>query len=137
MTKEMIDDVLAKQFAKSSLSRYAEDHGENRSSASSATDPYANNQQPVSSGSEDAEVSRLKIELEMAKERMAQMDLQLTQSRLAQHTMEEAIGSPFPTAQHLAANISTQVMLPGANAGGLVRPPSTTDRPNFNLPPQA
>jgi hypothetical protein len=46
---------------------------------------------------------------------MAQMDLQLTQSRLAQHTMEEAIGSPFPAAQHLAANIANHNMMPGAH----------------------
>jgi len=62
----------------------------------------------------------LKKELELTRERMAQMDVQLarerterterfgqaemdlTQSHIARHTVEEAIGSPFPAAQHLA-----------------------------------
>lgn len=96
--------LLSRQ--KQQLDENAED---NRSS--SPTDPYAGTP-PIDSavdmsGRPDAaEVFRLKKELELAKERMAQMDLELTQSRIARHTVEEAIGSPFPAAQHLAFNLS-------------------------------
>ena len=98
-------------------------------SSSSATDPYANTpptESVVSDGRPDAaEVLRLKKELALATERMAQMDLQLskerqerigqadvdelTQSRIAQHTVEQAIGSPFPSAQHLAFNMGGNI----------------------------
>lgn len=79
--------------------------------SSSATDPYANTPPTASATNSDgrpdsAEFLALKKELELAKERMAQMELEVTQSRLAQHTVEEAIGSPFPTAQHLAFNMT-------------------------------
>ena len=85
--------------------------------SSSATDPFATGTPPtesVSSGGrpDAAEVFRLKKELALATERMSQMEfaarqrdehmMDLTQSRNARHTIEEAIGSPFPSAQHLA-----------------------------------
>lgn len=122
-----VDELLAKLNAQQeTLARKKRGLAENEntsSSSSAATDPYATTP-PTDVANSDgrpdaAEVFRLKKELELAKERMAQMDLQLTQSRLAQHTMEEAIGSPFPAAQHLAANIPAQAMLSGA--GGLAQ----------------
>lgn len=101
---------------------------ENEDGSSSATDPYAETRPTESmTNSNDgrpdaAEVMRLKKELELAKERMAQMDLQLSsvrhvpsnqdlldQSRIAQHTVEQAIGSPFPGAQNLAFNLDGQM----------------------------
>lgn len=90
---------------------------EDESGSSSATDPYATTPPTesvvYSDGRPDAaEVFRLKKELELARERMAQMDLELTQSRITRHTVEEAIGSPFPAAQHLAFNITGPGMLP-------------------------
>ena len=114
---------------------------ENVSRSSSATNPYDTTtptETATSDGRPDAaEVYRLKKELELAQERMAQMDLQLTQSRLAQHTMEEAIGSPFPGAQHLAANLSGQtIMAPIGTApqvGGNGRTASPLERVNYNL----
>lgn len=95
-----------------------ENHGDDGSS--SATDPYANATPPksveISDGRPDAaEMFRLKKELAFAQERMAQMDLELTQSRITKHTVEEAIGSPFPAAQHLAFNISEPGMVRGQN----------------------
>lgn len=85
----------------------------NDDNSSSATDPFANTPPTESLGSSDrpdaAEVLSLKKQLELATERMAQMDLELTQSRMARHTVEQAIGSPFPAAQQLAFNINTPV----------------------------
>ncbi|KAK5136495.1 hypothetical protein LTR08_003140 [Meristemomyces frigidus] len=93
-------------------------------SSSSATDPYATTpptESAVSDGRPDAvEVYRLKKELELAQNRMAQMDLQMSkerqermseldQSRITQHTVEQAIGSPFPAAQHLAFSMAGNV----------------------------
>ena len=85
--------------------------------SSSATDPYANTPPTESVGNSDgrpdsADFLRLKKELELARERMAQMELEVTQSRLTKHTVEEAIGSPFPAAQHLAFNLTGPGMLP-------------------------
>ena len=85
--------------------------------ASSATDPYANTPPTESIDTSDgrpdsAEVFRLKKELELTRERMAQMEIEVNQSRLAKHTVEEAIGSPFPTAQHLAFNFATSGIVP-------------------------
>lgn len=51
---------------------------------------------------ETAEVVRLKRQLELTTERMAQMDMEINQFRLAQHTVEHAIGSPYPSAPELA-----------------------------------
>ena len=78
--------------------------------SSSSSDPFVISR-PIEvsnhHGRPDAiEVFRLNKELELAKERMAQMELELTQSRIAKHTVEEAIGSPFPAAQHLAFNMN-------------------------------
>jgi hypothetical protein len=94
------------------------------SSSSSATDPYASTL-PTTEGDgrpDAAEVLRLKKELAFAQERMAQMELQLpnhrhdralqqdmdayTLSQIARHTVEQAIGSPFPAAQHLAMKMA-------------------------------
>lgn len=115
---ELIDKLTRHQSMLSQQKRQTEG-SENRSdSSAAATDPYANTPPTESAPSDGrpdaAEVFRLKKELELANERMAQMDLQLTQSNLAQHTMEQAIGSPFPAAQHLAATIPGQGMMPGA-----------------------
>ena len=91
-----------------------ESEGDN---SSSATDPYANTPPTESVDTSDgrpdsAEVFRLKKELELTRERMAQMEIEVNQSRLAKHTVEEAIGSPFPTAQHLAFNFATPGIAP-------------------------
>lgn len=111
-------------------------------SSSSPTDLFPEATPPT----DDDEVLELKKQLGAAKEHMALMNLELTQSRLAQHTMEEAIGSPFPGAQHLAVNINGHNMLPGARnitalstqdnsrAGSFVRggfnPPQLPQRPS-------
>lgn len=134
-----VNDLLAKLTEQQELlSRQTRELDENKSTSSSATDPYA--QTPPTEHSDGrpdaAEVFRLKKELELANERMAQMDLQLTQSRLAKHTMEEAIGSPFPAAQHLAASISGQTMMPSASglvqAAGYSQSASPFERGSFN-----
>lgn len=79
-------------------------------SSSVATDPFANTPPAGSSATPDsqdnAEIDRLKRELDLANERMAQMQLDLTHSHLARQTVEQAIGSPFPAAQDLAYNSS-------------------------------
>lgn len=114
---ELMAKVKARQELHSRQKREVED-SENRSTSPTNTDPYSNTPPTGQNSDEeqaDNEVYRLKRELDLANERMAQMNLQLTQSRLAQHTMEEAIGSPFPTAQHLAANIPGHSMLPSVN----------------------
>lgn len=144
-----VDQLLAKltaqqgRFDKKQRS-FEDGLNENRSNDSDVTDPYGGNppaEDTTSDGRPDAaEVLRLKKELDAAKERMAQMDLQITQSRLAQHTMEEAIGSPFPAAQHLAANITGHNMMPGAGALAQPNPYSRTatplERGSFNVPQQ-
>lgn len=118
---------------------------ENRSSSSSSpTDPFPATTPPTESAPSDGlsdtyEVFKLKRQLEDAQDKVAQMELQITQSRLVQHTMEEAIGSPFPNAQHLAANITGHNMLPGAHGippstYGNSRAPITSERSSFNLP---
>jgi len=76
--------------------------------SSITTDPYANTPPAGSSTTPDsqdaAEIERLKRQLELANERMAQMALEVTQSQIARHTVEQAIGSPFPAAQDVAYN---------------------------------
>ena len=89
--------------------------------SSSATDPYANTPPTASVTNSDdrpdsAEVFALKKELELTRERMAQMELEVTQTRLAKHTVEEAIGSPFPSAQHLAFNLTGPIGPPPQNS---------------------
>lgn len=92
---------------------------QNRCPSPTDTDPYSNTP-PAGHGPEEQlgpdEVYRLKRELDQAKERMAQMNLQLDQSRLVQHTMQEALGSPFPNAQMLAANIPSHAMPSAGNS---------------------
>ena len=44
------------------------------------------------------------------------MEMEVTQSRLAKHTVEEAIGSPFPAAQHLAFNLTGPGIIPPQTA---------------------
>jgi hypothetical protein len=76
--------------------------------SSSATDPFAADTPPTDSRAtsdsppETTQVEQLKKQLELATERMAQMELEVTQSRLTRHTVEQAIGSPFPAAQDIA-----------------------------------
>lgn len=116
-----VHELLAKLAEQQQLMRRQKEElqaNENISPVSSATDPYASTppNEFTSDGRPDAaEVFRLKKELELANERMAQMNLALTQSHLAQHTMEQAIGSPFPTAQHLAVNIAGPQFVQPAN----------------------
>ncbi|KAK4631140.1 Meiotic coiled-coil protein 2 [Fulvia fulva] len=138
-----VDELLAKLTNQQELlarqKRELED-AENRSSHSSATDPNANTP-PTDSFSSDgrpdaAEVMRLKKELALANERMSQMDLQITQSRIVQHTMEEAIGSPFPTAQHLAASMPVHNMMSAAQSNPYARVDSPFERGSFNMPQQ-
>ena len=96
--------------------------------SSSATDPFANTPPTGSVDNSDgrpdsAELFRLKKELELTKERMAQMEIEVNQSRLAKHTVEEAIGSPFPTAQQLAFNFANpSMMLPQSGFQGRASP---------------
>lgn len=68
---------------------------------SSPTDPYAGTPPTESLANSDgrpdaAEVFRLNKELELTRERMAQLEVELTQSRITKHTVEQAIDSPFP-----------------------------------------
>lgn len=105
-------EVLARQ--KQQVEESDGDH------SSSATDPFANTPPIETLDTSDdrpdsAEVFRLKKELELTKERMAQMEIEVNQSRLAKHTVEEAIGSPFPTAQHLAFNFAAPGVIPPPN----------------------
>ncbi|TKA24013.1 hypothetical protein B0A50_06904 [Salinomyces thailandicus] len=116
-------------------------------SSSSTTDPYAADTLPtesiaISDDHPDAEVLRLKKELSLATERMAQMDLQLakerqdrmsqaeidelTQSRITQHTVEQALGSPFPGAQNLAFNMAGPLV--GGLGGGMPASHATSMR---------
>lgn len=97
-------EILTRQ--KQQLDENGEEDG-----SSSATDPYATTTLTESVETSDgrpdaAEVFRLKKELQLAQQRMAEMNIELTQSRITKHTVEEAIGSPFPSAQHLAFNMS-------------------------------
>lgn len=79
-------------------------------SSSSATDPFAANTPPTESRAtsdsppETDQVEQLKKQLELATERMAQMEFEVTQSRLTRHTVEQALGSPYPAAQDIAYN---------------------------------
>ena len=98
------------------------DENEGPQQSSSPTDPFAASPITESVDNADgrpdaAEVYLLKKQLALAQERMAMMDLELTQSRITKHTVEEAIGSPFPAAQHLAYNLSGVEAL--SNRGGL------------------
>lgn len=127
--------------------------------SSSATDPFTNTPPGESSATSDSqpgapEVDRLKKELEFATERMAQMDFELTQSRLARHTVEQAIGSPFPAAQEIAYNAFSGAQGPFNSAqaafnapaprrpspfdiGGAPQPLSMSAMPNGNAMPPA
>lgn len=109
-----VDQLLARlsqQQQEASRQKQQQDENTDGDSSSSPTDPFANTPPTESVANSDgrpdaAEVFRLKKELELTRERMAQMDLELTQSRITRHTVEQAIGSPFPAAQHLAFNIT-------------------------------
>jgi len=124
-----VDDLLARLNEQQAVLSRQKSEAENifDDSSSSATNPYAGTPPLEGDGRPDAaEVLRLKKELELARQRMAQMDLQLnhqqhdriaqndldafTQSQIARHTVEQAIGSPFPAAQHLAMNMGPTYM---------------------------
>ena len=107
-------EVLARQ------KQQLEENDDVESCSSCPTDPYANTPPTESVSHSDgrpdaAEVFRLKKELQLVNERAAQMDIALAQCRITQHTVEEAIGSPFPAAQHLAYNMGGHGMLPVHN----------------------
>ncbi|KAI7361471.1 hypothetical protein KC354_g8059, partial [Hortaea werneckii] len=129
--KALLNKLSEQQASQSRQNQQVENDAEDTSS--SGTDPYANTPPTAGFANSDgrpdaAEVLRLKKELALATERMAQMDLQLakerqdrmsqaemdelTQSRIAQHTVEQAIGSPFPGAQNLAFNMTGGMTLP-------------------------
>lgn len=117
---------------------------QNRCPSPTDTDPYSNTPPAGHSPDEQPgpdEVYRLKRELDQAKERMAQMNLQLDQSRLAQHTMQEAIGSPFPNAQLLASNLSGHGMPSAGNSFAQVsefsRASTPFERGSFNSQSQS
>ncbi|KAK4963143.1 hypothetical protein LTR10_000771 [Elasticomyces elasticus] len=102
--KSPVDDLLVRLSEQQAvLNRQKNEAGQvfDESSSSSGTDPYASPAEKETRP-DAAEVLKLKKELEFARERMAQMDFQLTQSNIARHTVEQAIGSPFPAAQRLA-----------------------------------
>lgn len=125
------EDLMAAIMAKIRL-REA-DGAQVRATSPTGTDPYSGSTAPAShSADEDLtahEVYRLQRELDRTKERMAQMNLQLDQSRLAQHTMQEAIGSPFPHARRLAANIPVPGLLSAGNQFSQPNDFSRTSRP--------
>lgn len=96
------------------------------------------------SSSDPAEVLRLKRELEDAKHRIARMDMELSQNRITQHTIEQGLGSPseadFRVPLPLDVTEQTISNLQGAlNAstrGPLARPatwaPPEESRPDTN-----
>ena len=153
--KSPVEALLAKLAEQQAALSHQRSNGENdaEDASSSATDPYANTPptDATSDGRPDAaEVLRLKKELALATERMAQMDMQLakernvrmsqaeldelTQSRIAQHTVEQAIGSPFPGAQNLAFNMGGHML--GQNVvpmRSLAEPVPTYQRPASGL----
>jgi hypothetical protein len=139
VTKEFIPSIWAKRQPVQMSQREHEENTENKSSSSSATDPFASTPTTDFGSSEarpeELEVARLRRQLELTTERMAQMELQLTQSRRVQHTMEEAIGSPFPAAQHLAANINNRGSMMGHSSNAFARSDTPPERTSFNLPP--
>lgn len=108
-----VNELLARLTQQQQVLSRQKQHLEEGSSggtSSNATDPYGTIEPAASVACSDgrpdsAEVLRLQKELEIARERMARMDLELTQSRIAKNTMEEAIGSPFPVATQLALNV--------------------------------
>lgn len=63
------------------------------------TNPYAmsprSTPSPDCDGMDAAEVLRLKRELEMAKNKIARMDQELSQSRITKHTLEQVMGPQF------------------------------------------
>ncbi|KAF2723180.1 ARM repeat-containing protein [Polychaeton citri CBS 116435] len=76
------------------------------SDGSSATNPYAASMPTKLEAWKDGtgldEVEMLRRELESVRERMAQMDVELNQSRLAHLTVEHATGSPYSCGSSLA-----------------------------------
>jgi len=124
---ELLARLTQQQQALYRQKEQVDESAHDNSSSSSATDPYANTPPTESVANSDgrpdaAEVLRLQKELECAKERMAQMDLELTQSRITRHTVEEAIGSPFPAAQQLAFNIGGAAANNGQGRASPFRP---------------
>lgn len=124
------EDMLARQ-------QRAVENAEQRSTSPTNTNPF-DDTSPSDHSSEEQldEVYLLKRKLELANERVEQMQLQLNQSHLAQHTMEQAIGSPFPAAQHLAASIPGHNMISFANSfpqgADFGRASTSFDRGNIN-----
>ena len=122
---------LSKQQKLHALQKRQVESSSDESHTSSPTDPYATTPPTesvaTSDGRPDAvEIFRLNKELELTRERMAQLELELTQSRITQHTVEQAIGSPFPAAQQLAFNVNGQGMLPPQHGlNGRASPAST------------
>ena len=105
----MLDELMAK-LNEQNRGSYQGGVSLDDDSSSSVTDPFATNTPPTESRAtsdsppEMTQVEQLKKQLELATERMAQMELEVTQSRLTRHTVEQAIGSPFPAAQDIAYN---------------------------------
>lgn len=56
--------------------------------------PDSTTQSQARSSSDPEELLRLKRELEDAKHRIARMDMELSQNRITQHTIEQGLGSP-------------------------------------------
>lgn len=132
--QEVVADILFKL-----KEREATAAAQNRCVSPTNTDPYSNTPPTAYSNDEDLgaqEVYRLKRELDVAKERMALMHLQLDQSRSAQHTMNLALGSPYPNASQLAANIPGHSVLSASNSFPQVtdysRAPTPFERGSFN-----
>lgn len=121
-----VDELLARITEQQARNKNNNDKHSSDDSSSVNTDPYAGtNPTDTSEQRPDAaEVFKLKKELEMARERMAQMDIQLlrerdervamaemdiVQSQMARQTVENAIGSPYPTPQPLHFNANANV----------------------------
>ncbi|KAK6411745.1 hypothetical protein LTR95_018056, partial [Oleoguttula sp. CCFEE 5521] len=141
------DDVLSVLMAKLNEQQYRQP-SVNKSSAGSAdddddnssivTNPYAMSTPPAdgttdsNSASDANEVARLKKQLELANQRMAQMDIELNQTRLAHHTVGQVISSPYPAPQNLQYNPFSGP-LPAYN-GALTRQTTPFD---YGGPPQS
>lgn len=95
------DDVLGELIAKLNEHHISKHDGGvilHEDSSSQSTDPYANTppagSTATSESNEASTIENMKRQLELATERMAQMELELTKTRLRQAT-EQPVGPPF------------------------------------------
>lgn len=97
----ILNKINQQQLSKQHASAYHNENASSHSGHSSAR--HSPPTERTGSNSEDSvEVLRLKKQLELTTERMEQMDVKINQFKLAHRTVEQAIGSPFPSVQDLS-----------------------------------